>query len=848
MSSPGPAPAARRPDWRQYCLVTLLISLLALSLTSLVVWSERMREAERAEADLHNLSLLLADEVGTLFARTESLIQSAENYYLDAASHGGVDAGRFNAFLDRQLSQVPEALAVMVLGPGGATRFGSQGTRVDVDLADRGYFIKARDGRARGLVFDGPFQSRVSRTWVLVMARRLDNPDGSFAGVVLASLKTESLAKLLAKPSLGPSGVVVMRTLDMAQVARHPPLEVAGAGAGDTKVSRTLRDLVRRHPEGGAYTGTSPLEGIERIHSYRLLEHYPFFVNVGRAEDEYLSAWRRHSALLLGLCAAVILIAALSARRIYRSALRGSEAAERMQLAIDGANLGIWSLDVADHRVTASERCLALFGLPTDAQPPLDGFLERLPDEDRHRVEQAVAEALKTGGEYRQEYRVTLPDGSMHWVSAHGRAVRAGDGSIVQLHGVVQDITRRKADEEALGASTLQLEALAESLRRANHELRRSEERYANAMEAASDGLWEAWLQTGEVFYSPMYGRMLGFEPGELGCDARSAWLDLVHPDELDFVQAQAERMLGNSGHYELEFRMRGKDGRYRRILSRGMVVERDAAGRALRAVGTHVDLTARKEMELELRAARDAAEAASRAKSAFLSNMSHELRTPMNGIMGMTRLALRRAEDPKLRDLLDKIDQSARQLLGLINDVLEISNIESQRITLDTVDFTIGGLLSAARDEIGAQAAAKGLGLAIQPPPDMAALSLQGDEKRLRHVLLKLLANAIKFTPAGAIALRVERLEDAPAEVLLRFEIEDTGIGIAPDDIGRLFVAFEQADNSVTRQYGGAGLGLAISKRIVRLMGGEIGVDSTPGEGATFWFTVRLRKGGGAG
>ncbi|MCK6388105.1 MAG: ATP-binding protein, partial [Zoogloea sp.] len=216
-------------------------------------------------------------------------------------------------------------------------------------------------------------------------------------------------------------------------------------------------------------------------------------------------------------------------------------------------------------------------------------------------------------------------------------------------------------------------------------------------------------------------------------------------------------------------------------------------------------------------------------------------------GIMGLTSLALRRADDPKQIDLLQKADRSSQQLLGLINDILEISNIESQRITLDETDFTLGTLVAQTQAEIGATARNKGLALQLAQPPELAALALRGDEARLRQVLVKLLGNAIKFTEAGAIALRIARGEDTPAGLQLRFEIQDSGIGIAAADIQRLFTAFEQADNSTTRQYGGAGLGLAISQRIVRLMGGEIGVDSTPGQGATFWFTVRLRKAGHA-
>ena len=841
MSSPGPAVAVQRPDWRRYFIVTLLISLLALGLTGLVVWTERQREEVRAEADLDNLALLLVDEVSSLFARTESLIHSADNYHADALSHGGVDAARFNAFLDKQLQPIPAALGVMVLGPDGVTRFGSRDTRLGVNLADRAYFSSAREGRGTGLIFDGPLVTRGSEVQVLVIARRLDKPDGSFGGVVAVTLKTEALGQLLAKLRLGPSGVAALRGFDMAQIARHPHLEGVGVGVGNKTVAPAVQARIREQPAGGSYVGTSPLDNIRRIHAYRQVENYPFFVNVGRAEDDYLSSWWRHSALLLGLCAAIILTTALSARRSYRSALGSREAAVRMQLAIDGANLGIWCLDIVDQRVTASERCLAVFGLPPGVPPPLDRFLDRLPDDDRQRVELAIAEALKTGSDYGQEYRVILPDGTTTWVSARGRAVWSADGRVVQLHGVVQDITQRKASEQALEASRRQLEALAESLRHANAELRRSEARYTDAMEAANDGLWETNLQTGEVFTSPMYSRMLGFAPGELGSDWHSAWLDLVHPDDVAFVKAEAERMLGASGHYELEFRMRGKDGRYRWILSRGMVVERDADGRPLRAVGTHADLTARKKMEIELRAARDAA---SQAKSIFLGNMSHELRTPMNGIMGLTQLALRRADDPKQRGFLEKIDQSAHQLLGLINDILELSNIESQRITLDETDFTLEALLAKTQAEIGAQAADKGLALQLGQPPELAALALRGDEARLRQVLAKLLGNAIKFTQAGAITLRVSRADDTPAGLQLRFEIQDTGIGIAPDAIKRLFSAFEQADNSPTRQYGGAGLGLAISQRIVRLMGGEIGVDSTPGEGTTFWFTVCLQKG----
>jgi signal transduction histidine kinase/CheY-like chemotaxis protein len=244
-----------------------------------------------------------------------------------------------------------------------------------------------------------------------------------------------------------------------------------------------------------------------------------------------------------------------------------------------------------------------------------------------------------------------------------------------------------------------------------------------------------------------------------------------------------------------------------------------------------------------ELVTARQIAEDASRAKSVFLANMSHELRTPMNAIMGLTGLALRRAEDPKLRDQLGKIEQASRHLLNLINDILDISRIEAERLTLEQVEFRFGTVLKNVSGLIQHKAGEKNLRLLIQLSPAVATLSLRGDPLRLGQVLLNLAANAVKFTDTGSITLRIALAEDGGDTVLLRCEVEDTGIGIAGADQSRIFTAFEQADGSMTRKYGGSGLGLAISKRLVKLMGGEIGLVSAPGKGSTFWFTVRLGK-----
>jgi CheY-like chemotaxis protein len=222
---------------------------------------------------------------------------------------------------------------------------------------------------------------------------------------------------------------------------------------------------------------------------------------------------------------------------------------------------------------------------------------------------------------------------------------------------------------------------------------------------------------------------------------------------------------------------------------------------------------------------------------------MSHELRTPMNAIMGMNSLALRKVTDPKLKDQLTKVGQASQHLLQVINDILDISKIEAERLTLENVHLQVNEVIENLMRLIGQKAQEKKLLLHVDLPSEIAGLTLTGDALRLGQILLNFTGNAIKFTPQGSVSLRVRLVEERHTDVLLRFEIEDTGIGIAAEDIKRLFTSFEQADGSMTRSYGGTGLGLAISKRLAQLMGGDAGVVSALGQGSTFWFTVRLGK-----
>jgi signal transduction histidine kinase/DNA-binding NarL/FixJ family response regulator len=249
-----------------------------------------------------------------------------------------------------------------------------------------------------------------------------------------------------------------------------------------------------------------------------------------------------------------------------------------------------------------------------------------------------------------------------------------------------------------------------------------------------------------------------------------------------------------------------------------------------------------RRRAEIQLAEAKDAAEAANRAKSTFIANMSHEIRTPMNAIIGLSHLLKKSMVESRQWDQVDKIGRAAQHLLRIINDILDISKIEAGKLTLESVDFELSRMFGGVVDLIIGKAREQGLEVVCDIDPDLPAM-LRGDELRLGQVLLNFASNAVKFTDRGRVKLSARTLQETDAQVWVRFEVQDTGIGLSPEQSARLFQAFEQADSSTTRRYGGTGLGLVISRRLVEMMGGRIGVETQLGTGSRFWFELPLEK-----
>lgn len=373
---------------------------------------------------------------------------------------------------------------------------------------------------------------------------------------------------------------------------------------------------------------------------------------------------------------------------------------------------------------------------------------------------------------------------------------------------------------------------------RLEHELRVKEERWGLALDSVGDGVWDWNVPNGTVFFSPRWKTMLGYSEHEIG-DNVNEWSERIHPEDLtDVMRAVREHLSGQTQMYHCEHRVRCKDGSYIWVLDRGRVVTRDEAGNPVRMVGTHTDVTEKRAAQAALEEARKAAEAATTAKSEFLAVMSHEIRTPMNGVIGMTSLLLTTPLSELQREYVDTIRSSGDALLDIINDILDFSKVESGKMELEDTPFD---LIDAAREVarlLAPSARAKGLDLRVIAPDYPVIVC--GDVGRLRQIMLNLGSNAVKFTPQGQVTISLETTKQENDEAWhIILSVEDTGIGVTPEQRQRLFQLFSQADASTTRRFGGTGLGLAICWRLIRLMGGS--VRYSPREGGGSLFTCEL-------
>jgi PAS domain S-box-containing protein len=479
------------------------------------------------------------------------------------------------------------------------------------------------------------------------------------------------------------------------------------------------------------------------------------------------------------------------------------------------AGVGGWRLDLETRELLWTHQTRRIFGLPPDYQPRGDEHLRFFSREAQQVIRRTAAACRDSGETWDLQLPMTTAAGQLIQVRTVGQIERR-DGRPTALVGVLQDVT---ATHEARAA------------------LERSEERLQRALEGSGLALWDLDVTHERIYLSEQWSVMLGGEPRETRCTAQEL-LDLVPMEDLPQIQAALAPVLrGESARYVVQHRVRKPDGTLLWIHSEGRVADRDAEGAPLRMVGTNRDITQHVQAERDLREARDAADAASRAKSQFLATMSHEIRTPLNGIIGMTRLLLDEPLAPEVRGHADLIDRSAHSLLALVDDILDVSKIEAGQMEIERVAFDLHELLDDLASLYRLRATDKSLLFRARRDPAVPQL-VEADPTRLRQVLVNLLGNALKFTSTGWIGMDV-KAQETDAGWLLEFAVVDTGIGIPAEVQPELFTRFMQADSSTSRRFGGSGLGLSIVRQLVELMGGTVAVRSVPGQGSRFTVTL---------
>ncbi len=885
----------------------LVVSSVFLVLGALIVRQNLDRRDERLQHTTEHLlqqARVIAARQHFLSARAEMLLAGL------VQSRGVPDiesSRKCSAWLAARLRSESEFVQLGMVRPDGEVACAAQMPEGRVSFADRAWFQLAL--RTPQMIVGDVVFGRILKKPVITLARAVHDEQGRPTAVLFVSLDQAWIKEQLAIADLSDGVRIWVVDAKGTIVARHPDEEgwagrdaaeqpaVKGVFAGESEgtfeapgldgqhklfayapliktLSGQLR-LVVSQPKAAVIAaswnelaadlglGLFLVGGILALAlwgSNRLLLRPLTVLSQAadrlRSGDYQVRSGLRHGDDEIGRLARTFDAAAasvqehLQARQAAETAVRESEG--QLRLALEAATAGTWQWDLRTQKNTWSDEVFRLYGLdPGSCEPSYQTWLDAVHPDCRERAEKAANVAWSQGGELNLEWRVNLPAGPVRWLLSRGRPEKDADGRVVRYVGIVMDISERKGSELELQQHRHHLQQLVDDRTAALAEANR-------ALAARADEISDLYNNAPCGYHSlAPDGTVLAVNDTELNLlgYARDEFVghsigEFMTPESLQRFRRNFSDF-ARSGHLrDLEMDFVKKDGSILPVLVGGDMV-RDAQGKFLRTRSILVDNSERKAREEQLRAMQDElarraveAEAATRSKSAFLANMSHEIRTPLNAIIGLTHLVLGAGQPPEQAERLKKIESAGHHLLSIINDILDISKIEAGRVELEHEDFHLSAILDNIQSLIGEQARSKGLRIEIDP--DSVPVWLRGDATRLRQALLNYAGNAVKFTEQGSITLRAILLEDLGDELLVRFEVQDTGIGIPAKVLPGLFQAFEQADASTTRKYGGTGLGLAITRRLAALMGGESGAESTPGEGSLFWLTARLGRGRG--
>jgi PAS domain S-box-containing protein len=821
---------------RRLLVGLLLLNALAGCWVALDLFDSHQNHERQAQVASRNMAQALDQSVTASAEKINLLLFSCTDFLEDRLrTRHALSAQEVGAFFHQQQERIPELAGLRATDANGVVAFGD-GVKPGETARwnDRSFFVALKADPVSSMHVSDPLIGKITRRWVVPFSVRYNDADGKFAGVVSATIYVEYLEQLLSRIDTGKFGSVVLRDSKMGLIARYPRIAGPTGMIGSKVVSTELARTIDSGDRMATYRAITASDNVQRISTYRRLSKLPFHLLAGLGEPDYLRDFQRELAVGISQLLAFLLISSLGARMIWRSIQRTAQESERSGALLRGASDGIHVLDAAGNLVEASDSFFEMLGYWRD-----EGVTLNVRDWDAHYPPARLDEIIQN----------LLLEGRANLVTRHRRK----DGSEFPVEVTVLPISMQ--GKKLLFASARDIT----DRKQAELELQQSHDLLNKISDQVPGALFQLQLDAQGRYALPFYSRsseeLFGLHAQSVKSDASALFAAVLDADRAAFI-ASLQRSARTLEDWVGEFRVELPDQGIRWRLGQARP-ERHADGSTLWH-GFIADATERIESQNQLRElnetlearvgertqeleqALQSAEMANRSRGEFLANTSHEIRTPMNSVLGMVYLALKHNTDPRQREYLQRIQHAGVHLMRIIDDILDFSKIDAGKLQLEIAGFDLGQALAHLLHLAEGRAQEKGLDLQLIKEADVPLLIL-GDALRIEQILLNFVNNAIKFTDQGGIVIRVRSLERTAAHCQISFEVTDSGRGLQVGEMARLFQSFEQGDKSITRQFGGTGLGLAICRQLAHLMEGEVGVDSEPGQGSTFWFRAQF-------